>query len=73
MSNLSNMIFVEGDTGIARMYCGVCNSTFRAVLSQVTTANKQPICSECIEKYNPLRIAKGLPAMPYNKSAYLPL
>lgn len=71
MSNLSNMIIAEGDTGIARMFCGVCNGTFRAVLSQVTTANKQPVCSKCIEHFNPLRIAKGLPAMPFIKSAYL--
>jgi len=67
------MIFVEGDTGVARMFCGCCNSTFRAYLDRVTTANKRPICKTCIEYFNPRRVEIGLPPMPFDRTAYLPL
>jgi hypothetical protein len=71
MFNPSNLIIAEGDTGIALMCCGACMKEFRAVMSRVTTANKTPICSKCIIEYNPKRLAMGLPAMPFDQSAYL--
>ena len=68
---MNNIIFAEGDTGIARMTCGCCRTSFRAYMDRVTCANGQPICSDCVTRYNPMRSAQGLPLMPFCAEAYL--
>lgn len=68
---MKNILFIEGDTDIATMFCGACGKKFRAHYTSVTTADKRPICSKCIEYFQPLREEYGLPPMPYIKSAYL--
>ena len=68
---MKNLIIAEGDSGVARFFCAVCGVSFRAKMSMVTTANKQPVCLSCIEDANPKRVALGLPAIQYVKSAYL--
>ena len=67
---LSDIIIAESDTGIAVFRCAACKQQFRALLTGVTTANKQPICLPCIEKANPERIKLGLASIPVNRAAY---
>jgi predicted CXXCH cytochrome family protein len=50
--------------------CGVCHRTFSADPERVTTANKQPICLSCIDEFNPQRIARGMPPIPCDRTAY---
>ena len=71
MRNPSDVIILEGDTGIARMFCGHCGGSFRGYLNAVTTANKQPICLGCILEAQPQRVARGLRPIPVNTDAYL--
>jgi len=71
-TQLSGIIIAEGDTGIARFFCGVCGSSFQAEIARVTTANKQPICLPCINRYNPQRVKLGMPPIPLAIEAYLP-
>jgi hypothetical protein len=66
-----NIIIMEGDTNTARLTCGVCFQSFRANIRRVTCADKQPVCRNCVEKYNPMRIERGLNPMPFDPSAYL--
>jgi len=68
---MTNVIIMEGDTGVARFFCGNCGKSFRAIPSLVTTANKSPICLDCIVWANPQRLAAGIPAIPFNRAAYL--
>ena len=68
---MENVIIMEGDTGVARMSCGCCGRSFRAYVSRVTTADKSPVCLPCIIKANPIRIERGMGAIPYDKYAYL--
>ena len=68
---MDNIIIVEGDTEVAVMSCGCCGSNFRGILSMVTTANKHPICSKCIERFNPIRVKMGMSPMPYLPDGYL--
>ena len=68
---MKNVIIMEGDTGVARMSCGCCGRSFRAILSSVTTADKSPVCLPCIEQANPIRLERGMPAIPFSRAAYL--
>ena len=67
---MKNIIIMEGDGPIAQMQCGNCGEFFRGDYRFVTTANKVPICKDCIEWANPLREERGLPPMPYNPNGY---
>lgn len=68
---LSGIFIMEGDTGIARMWCACCGKSFRGVVARVTSADNQPICLACVERANPLRVERGLPPAPLDRSAYL--
>ena len=65
-----DMIIVEGDTTMAQMTCGCCKRFFRADYTRVTCADKQPICLSCIDKYNPMRVERGMSPMPVDRTAY---
>jgi hypothetical protein len=69
---LSDIIIAEGDTGTAIFFCAACDKRFRAHMSRVTTAGKQPICLACVDTANPIRAAVGLPLIPLDRTAYLP-
>ena len=68
---MQNIIIAEGETGIAIFFCGVCGKEFRAKMGQVTTANEQVICLQCIEEANSKRTEMGLSPIPFYRGAYL--
>ena len=70
--NLSNVILAEGDSGIAVFWCCNCKQSFRARMDSVTMADKQPVCLKCIEHVNPIRVARGMAPIPFNRAAYEP-
>jgi hypothetical protein len=71
MSNLSSVIIMEGDSNIARLFCGVCNNDFRADVSRVANVKGTPVCLQCIDDANPKRKAMGLPELNVIRDAYL--
>ena len=71
MLDPSCIIIMEGDTGIATLFCACCKRRFRAYLHLVTSANNQPICKPCVERANIERPKLGLPPAPLHPNAYL--
>jgi hypothetical protein len=59
--------------------CYVCGRPFGCSPTKVPsipahlsrTGQREPVCQACIEKANPLRVAKGLPAIEILPGAYL--
>jgi hypothetical protein len=62
---------MEGDTDVARLSCACCQRPFRALIHLVTVCEGKPVCRPCVERYNPVRIARGLPPAPLVPEAYL--
>ena len=71
MYNLSGMIVAEGDTGIARFWCGQCGQNFRARIDSVVSKDGIPFCLRCVEAAQPLRKARGLEPIRVIPDAYL--
>lgn len=71
MLDTSCIIIMEGDTGIAVMFCACCKRRFRGYLDSVTSADNKPICKPCVIEANKHRPGLGLPPAPLNPNAYL--
>jgi len=69
---LSNLIIAEGDTGIARFFCGHCGQSFRAEMDRVTMFEHVPLCLTCIDEANPKRAALGYILIPVDRDSYYP-
>lgn len=56
--------------------CIVCRSLFIfnpvRVPSVVLAGQREPVCRACVERANPLRVAKGMPAIAILPDAYEP-
>ena len=52
--------------------CGNCGKTFTCNSKYVPTVNKIPVCKECVEWANPIRIKAGLESIPVHPEAYEP-
>ena len=56
--------------------CAACGGLFsfhpNKVPSVVTGGRREPVCASCVEAANPLRAAKGLPAIEVLPGAYEP-
>ena len=54
--------------------CVACKKTFsfhpHKVPSLPVNGNREPVCRDCIEKANPIRIEQGLPPLTYASDAY---
>jgi transcription elongation factor Elf1 len=70
MTNLSGVIIMEGDTNIARLFCGQCGKSFRANINRVASIQNVPFCRKCIDNANVLRKDRGMSALQYDPSAY---
>jgi hypothetical protein len=71
MLDLSCIIIMEGDTGIAVLFCACCKRRFRGYLDRVTSADNKPICKACVIAANKVRPSLGLPPAPLCENAYL--
>ena len=70
INNLSGVIIMEGDTNVARLFCGQCGKSFRANILRVASLQNVPFCRECIDDANVLRQELGFPALQYDPTAY---
>lgn len=61
---LDGLILAEGDTGIARFWCGCCGRNFRAHLDAVVQVDHKFVCGHCIRSANPERLRRGLKPIP---------
>jgi hypothetical protein len=67
---------MENDMGYALCmgYCVGCKQVFSfnpmRVPSVTVNGNREPICRDCVERYNPIRIAKGLEPIVPKSDAY---
>ena len=52
--------------------CLGCGKLFSFHPNKVPSINGQPVCKDCVDKANPIRIANGLPAITYAPDAYKP-
>jgi len=50
--------------------CMGCGKLFSFHPNKVPSLKGQPICKECVDRVNPIRIAKGLPPITYAEDAY---
>jgi len=50
--------------------CLGCGKMFSFHPNKVPSLNGQPLCKECVDKVNPIRIEKGLDPITYAKDAY---
>jgi hypothetical protein len=54
--------------------CCACGKTFSFHPNKVPSLNvngvRQPICKDCVDHANPLRIKQGQPPITYSKDAY---
>jgi hypothetical protein len=52
--------------------CMCCKRLFSFHPNKVPSLNGQPICKECVDKANLIRVQKGLPPITYAPDAYKP-
>lgn len=50
--------------------CLCCKRPFSFHPNKVPSLNGEPVCKECVDKANPIRIQKGLPPITYSDDAY---
>jgi hypothetical protein len=50
--------------------CMCCGRVFSFNPNKVPSINGEPICKDCVDKANPIRVAKGLKPITYGKDAY---
>jgi hypothetical protein len=50
--------------------CLRCGKLFGFHPNKVPSIRGEPVCKECVDKANPLRIAKGLKPITYSEDAY---
>lgn len=50
--------------------CGSCHKFFSFHPHFVPSVNNVPICKECIDSANPIRVERGLPEIKYHPRAY---
>ena len=55
-------------------YCANCGGMMNfhphKVPSVTIKGHREPVCRACIERVNPIRVEKGLPAIPIQSGAY---
>jgi len=50
--------------------CLCCKKIFSFHPNKVPSLNGEPVCKECVDVANPIRISKGLPPITYAPDAY---
>jgi len=53
--------------------CFSCNRPFGFNPNNVPAYDGQPVCKDCVDKANPIRIERGLEPIHYDETTYAPI